>query len=250
MNKRILFVFCLLLLLSVPPIVSPGDDLSLQQILDKHAEAMGGKKAIESIHSVEISLKIQEPKYTVDGIYKADRSMRMRIDIYSDGKRVYTEAFDREKAWQMGEDGTVRDSSPEGTTALRNGIVLPRKLFGLHELANRGHKLELKGREKVDGIPYYVLKLTLDSGLVNYLYIHPQTWLIERKRDTRALHPDVDPSKIEMESRDSDYRKVDGVMYAFKNVNVDLKTGSIIQTTTVKEIKTNLPFEDSLFKKP
>ena len=236
---------CLLILsLLLSPQTSP------QNVLTLYTQAAGGKEAIEKVRAVEMHLTIQEPEFTVDAIYKADRNIRMRIDVYAGGKRVFTEGFDGKNGWQMGEDGKAKDASADGRAALRNGIFLPGKLFGLHELTALGHRIDYEGRQEVDGISYHVLKVTLDSGMETFLFIHPETGRIERTRDVKALHPDVDPAKKLTESTSSDFRKIDGVLFAFQGVRKNLKTGETVQTTTLKEVKINPVFEDSVFDKP
>ena len=225
-------------------------DSNLDDVLTLYTKAAGGKEAIEKVRSIEFSLTIQEPKLSVDAVYYADRNIRMRIDIFSQGKRVFTEAFDGKAGWEMGEDGKAKDASAQATAALRNGIFLPGKLFGLHELPNLGHKLSYEGREDVDGVSYHILKITLDSGFEKFLYINPDNGRIERTRDYRALHVDIDPTKKINESIASDFRKVDGLLFAFKSEDRDKTTNEVMQTTTVKEIKLNPKIEDGIFNKP
>ena len=45
-----------------------SNDDSLQQVLELHTKAMGGKQVIEKIKSAQIELKIEEPEFTVDGV--------------------------------------------------------------------------------------------------------------------------------------------------------------------------------------
>jgi hypothetical protein len=237
--------FCLLIFSLLLSPESP-----LQDVITLYTQSAGGKEAIEKVRSVEMHLTIQEPEFTVDAIYKADRKIRMRIDVYAGEKRVFTEGFDGKNGWQMGEDGKAKDASPAGTAALRNGIFLPGKLFGLHELTAFGHRIEYDGRQEIENLSYHVLKLTTDSGMETFLFIHPETGRIERTRDVKALHPDVDPTKKLTESTNSDFRKVNGVLFAFKGVRKNLKSGETLQTTTLKEVKVNPVFEDSIFEKP
>jgi hypothetical protein len=237
--------FCLLIFSLLLSPESP-----LQDVITLYTQSAGGKEAIEKVRSVEMHLTIQEPEFTVDAIYKADRKIRMRIDVYAGGKRVFTEAFDGKNGWQMGEDGKAKDASPVGTAALRNGIFLPGKLFGLHELTALGHRIEYNGRQEIENVSYHVLKLTLDSGKETFLFVHPESGKIERSRDENPLHVDVDPTKKLTELTSSDFRKIDGVLFAFKGIRKNLKTGETLQATTLKEVKVNPVFEDSIFEKP
>src|SRR5688500_7986792 len=126
-------------------------ETTLEVVLNLNKAAMGGPEGIEKNRDVEIHLTIQEPKFTFDAVYVADRKIRMRIDVYADGKRVFTEAFDGKEAWQMGEDGKVKDVSSEGKAALRNGIFIG-KFFGLYELPALGHRLSYERRESIENI--------------------------------------------------------------------------------------------------
>jgi hypothetical protein len=230
-----------------PP--AAGDNL--EDLIAKHTLARGGAAAIESARTVEMRLRIVEPKVTVEGLYRASRSGRMRIDVFVEGKRVYSEGYDGQHGWELaGGAEHVVDSSPTGEAALRHGLEYPTNLRGLHEMRPRGHQLQLSGREIVDGTSYYVLELKLDDGFVTYLYLNPTTYLIDRQRDIRAMHPAIDPSQKWIEQRFEDYRNVDGRMVSFKSSQVDLRTGQVMQTTTVLEIKTNPPLTDETFARP
>jgi hypothetical protein len=68
--------------------------------------------------------------------------------------------------------------SPKATGALRHGVELPGKLFGLHELRQRGHRVDLTSRERIDGTDYYALRITLNDGYTTTLYLDPKSWLI------------------------------------------------------------------------
>lgn len=225
-------------------------ELSLDDVIARNAYATGGRAAIEAVKTIAVDLHIVDPGFEVDGTYQAARPNQMRIDVKANGKAVYVEAFDGKRAWQWkGEGTTTVEESPAASAALRRGIEFPGKLYGLHELAGRGHKLELAGRENIDGIDYYAIRATMDDGFKATFYIDPNTWLITRRRDVRPLHIDIDATPTTIEHRSSDFRKVDGVMYAFHSEEVDLQTGKVLETTTVKEIRLNPPIDEKIFSK-
>src|SRR6266403_3221136 len=223
--------------------------LTVDDVIERNTSAMGGRAAIEAIHSIEINLHITDPGFEVDGIYHAARPGRMRIDVQAGGKQVFTEAFDGQQGWQSHDQSDPEPASPKAAAALRHGVELPGKLFGLHEMKQRGHKIDLVGRETVDGIDYYVLRLTFGDGYTTSLYVDPQSWLITRRRDVRPLHVDVDPTPTTIEQRISDFREVSGVRFAFASVEIDLKTGKELERTKINSIKVNPPIDESIFKK-
>jgi hypothetical protein len=224
--------------------------LTVDDVIERNTSAMGGRAAIEAIHSIEINLHITDPGFEVDGIYRAARPGRMRIDVQAGGKHVFTEAFDGQRGWQwQGESKGQEEASAKAAAALRHGVELPGKLFGLHEMKQRGQKIDLVGREKIDGIDYYVLRLTFGDGYAASLYVDPQSWLIARRRDVRPLHVDVDPTPTTIELRNSDYRKIAGVQFPFASSDTDLQTGKILETTRVNSVQVNPPLDESIFKR-
>jgi len=228
----------------------------LEDLIAKNTLARGGAEAIESARTVAIRLRIVEPKFTVEGLYQASRDGRMRIEVFAEGKRVFSEGYDGRRGWQLvagAEHAT--DSGPPGEAALRRGLELPTNLRGLHEMRQRGHRVALVSRELIGGVNFHVLELKLQDGITpegftTFVYLNPVTYMIERQRDFRALHPAVDPSQKWIEQRYDDFRKVDRRMVSFKSSQVDAQTGQIMQTTTILEVQTNPPLTDRAFARP
>ena len=221
---------------------------TLDEVIERHTKAVGGRAAIEAIQSIEFDLHITDPKFEVDGTYFAARPGKMRIDVNAGGDHVFTEAFDGQKGWE-GKGTSQKPATEKATAALRHGVELPGKLFGLHELKARGHRIELAEREKIDGIGYYVLRLTLNDGYATTLYVDPNSWLITRRRDVRPLHVDVDPTPTTIEQRSFDFRTISGVQFAFASSETDLQSGKVLETTVVRSVKINRPLVPSIFEK-
>ena len=80
---------------------------TVDEVIDRNTTAMGGRQAIEAVHSVAIDLRIVDPDFAVDGSYRATRPGKMRIDIKAEGKHVFTEAFDGRRGWQWKGEGTT-----------------------------------------------------------------------------------------------------------------------------------------------
>jgi len=220
---------------------------SVDEVIARHTRAVGGASAIESVNSIEFQLHIVDPGFGVDATYRAMRPGRMRIDVVSGGRHVFTEAFNGVRGWQWKGEGEITEEKSEAAAALRHGVELPGKLFGLHELQRRGHQLALVGRELVGERNYYVVRVTLADGYSTRLYIDPSSWLIVRRRDFRPLHVDIDPTPTTIESVFSDFKKVSGVKFPFSGVDTDLQTGKVLETVRVKQIVINPKLESKIF---
>ncbi len=222
--------------------------ITLDEIINRNTEAMGGRPALEGIQSVAVALNIVDPGFAVEANYRAVRPGRMRIDVVADGRHVYTEAFDGQRAWQWKGEGTeIVAESPKATAALRHGVELPGHLYALHEMQSRGHRLELIGREQIDGIAYFALRITLNDSYVTTVYIDPASWVITRRRDVRPLHVDLDPTPTTIEQHMTDFRRVAGVLFSYRNTETDLKTGKVLETTTVRSVTVNPVIDTEIF---
>src|SRR5215472_7512747 len=84
-RMRSLLCFCLVLAFTK---LAAEPSLTLDDVIARNTDAMGGKEKIESLRSVEISLHIKDPTFEVDGIYHAARPGKMRIDIMAAGNGV------------------------------------------------------------------------------------------------------------------------------------------------------------------
>ncbi len=69
-------------------------------------------------------------------------------------------------------------------------------------------------------------------------------------RDKRALHPDIDPATTPLESLYSDFKKADGVVRAFKDKQIDLRSGAVLSTTDIESVQVNIPLDPDLFTRP
>jgi len=247
MGDRNKLVFSVLLMFAATAAV--GAELSLGEIIDRHTEARGGRQAIEAVESLEIELRIVEPTFEVTGLYRADRRERMRIDVFSEGNRVFSEGLDGVGSWQWnGGSEHAEPTTPEASAALRHGAIL--NLRGLHELEALGHDLSYLGLERLDGVELHALEITLDDGFKRYEYLDPDSLLIVRSRTFRAFHPAMDPEEKWHETRFSDFREVDGQVRAFVQETVDLETGETISTVTTRAIRVNPTLDPVLFEAP
>lgn len=222
---------------------------TVDEVIERNTQAMGGEKAIEAVKSIAVDLHIVDPGFAADGTYHAARPGKMRIDVKMEGKHVFTEAFDGERGWQWEGKGTETiDATEKASAALRHGVELPGHLYGLHEMRQRGHRIDLAGREKIEGIDYYALRVTLSDGYPTTLYLDPKSWLITRRRDVRPLHVDIDPTPTTIEQHMSDFRQVAGVWFSFANTETDLATGKLLETATVRAITVNPEIDEKIFR--
>jgi hypothetical protein len=227
-----------------------GGALTLDEILARHAEARGGATALERLESLKVGLQISEPTFEAEAHYRATREGRMRIDVFAEGVRVFTEAYDAASGWQLGagEPAQPVKMSSAGQAAVKRGITA--NLFGLHEWPSHGYTLTLRGREEIDGTGYWSIDAVGPDGFEQRLYLDEETYLISRKREQSALHPDVDAEVQRFETIFGDFRTVDDVIFSFAEQKLNLQTGEVVQTIDIGELKVNPSIDPAVFSRP
>ena len=204
--------------------------LTLTEVIRRNTLARGGAAALDRMHSLVAEVEVSEGGHIVGGPYAANKEGLVRVDIYVGGKNVYSEGVDKAGVWLWtGGPGPAQPSVATGAAnALTNGAE--DKLFGWSRFAKRGHKLTLMTPVLLDGIAYQVVAVRYSTGQISYFYINPVSWQVERRRDQRAYHPDMNQTKQSIESRYFDFVAVAGVVAPHQSVDVDLDTGKTLSS--------------------
>lgn len=243
MRARSLFFLFLL----PPAACADHVDPDLERVLDRHRAGLGGQPAIDAVGSVQIDLAIEEPPYSLVACYVATRDGRMRIDVYDDDVRVFSEGFDGNDGWQL-PAGTAAAApmSAAGEAAVRRGIV--GNLFGLHERPTLGYELRFVATEPaVRGGEHWVIDSIAPDGFRERLYVDSDSGRIERRSETSSLHPDDDPEEHRFVTRVSDYRERGGRWFPFRTEKFRAATGAGVQRTTVTRLVVNPALPDDVF---
>lgn len=214
--------------------------VSLPELLDRHEDALGAP-----LRSAQIELRIEEPTFTVTATYVAHRDGRMRIDVFDEGLRVFSEALDGDGGWQWQAGGGAMALSDAGRATLERGIV--GNLYGLHERPSLGYLLELQGVVTIDGRCYWKVLSRAPDGFEKLLFLDTATALVEREQEVSALHPDVDEAKQTVLTRVSDFRSQDGRTLPFRSEKVDAVTGDWLQRIRITRFVADPELPDEIF---
>jgi len=222
------------------PSMARAADLSLDEIIARHTEARGGRAAINAINAEFVDQDITENGNTVNARYLCDKEPAFRIDIYATGKHTFCEGLDSKGPWIWPQaQAAARDGVADGAKSAIQGIQF--NLYGLHAFPGLGNRLSLEGRQAVANTDYYVIGVNMPGSYHTYLYLDPKTFLVMRRRDDRAPHPDLNAARKYLETQYFDYRPVSGVMAAFAQHQVDLGSGAVNQTISCRNIAYNPP---------
>jgi hypothetical protein len=230
----------LVLLAATGDALDATNETSLDWVLQKNLHSVMGMSNVGRIRNTDKTLCIAENGYTLMARYRAADDGTMRIDVFHDGERVFSEGIDGQGVWEWsGDQAAPENVTHDGVAALEHGIEF--NLFQLAELPGRGHAVELLGEDEIRGKRYYVLKLTLHDGFETYRYVNAESWLVEISRDHRAIHPGIDATRKDMETRFDQFERSDGILSARRSQQFELTSDEPVQTTVLLSSKYNVP---------
>jgi hypothetical protein len=246
-NRTILFGFLLLALFSsTASAEGQTAALSLDEILERHVQALGGRDKIDAIHSVIQHLEYREGSFVIPDAFVA--RMRPYYKTIGDPKNLkvdVNEGYDG-SAWEYYSDpGVVIRTVGAAAAAARHGIEIVDSLVDSKVL---GTQVELSGKESFEGKPAYKVHVTLADGFEKDLFVDPDSFLIVGDRRSAKIHAFGEP--VRSENRIGDYRAAGGVLFPFAITEIEIATGRELNSNVVQSIEVNKPLDPSFFGPP
>ena len=242
-SKRIAFVSCLV---TVVTFGQDRPDLTVDQIVQSHVDALGGIDKMHAIHTFSAfgTARMMGGQIQAPMTMQMKRPSSMRIDMGIQNKQI-VQAFDGTTAWTInpaaGSDAPKK-ASPEETQEMKNSADID--FSTLVDYRAKGNAVELSGMEAVEGHSAYKLKVTKQNGRVEYDYLDAKTFLPVKTATRRKQMG----TEVDIEAYPSNFRPVSGVLFPFQ---VDQKAdGKAIVQLTIDKVDVNLPLDDTIFRMP
>ena len=216
---------------------------TVDQVLDKYVQALGGKAAIEKLTTVVIKGKVDVPSTgetgSMETYRKAPNKEIEMINTPSNGPSQ--RGFDGTVGWNWDPDSGPSDMSPADLAAIK----LESDFYRDIRLKELYPKISLKGKEKAGNREAYVVEAPREDGSSEEMYFDTESGLLIQS----VVPIDVpDEGKTIVNSQFEDYREVQGgVKVAFTVRQISADFDYVIK---VSEAKYNVPVDDAKFKKP
>jgi outer membrane lipoprotein-sorting protein len=212
---------------------------SVDDLLAKNLASRGGAEKLKNINTRKVTgtISAQGMQMAMTVTSKRPNSMLQEMRI---GDRRIVTAFDGEQAWTI---NPMMGETPQAVHGVQESLLRDQSYFdGPLELArSRGDKMEVLGKEDVDGTPTWKLAIT-HEGRQTTINLDADTAL-ERKVSTAVSDGGVETA---IESLISDYQPADGIMVPRK---VTTRIGGQQQATVaIESVEFNVPVDDSIFK--
>jgi outer membrane lipoprotein-sorting protein len=242
--RRSLSLAAAVLAVCVP--AGPVNAQTLDDIIAANLQSKGGLEKIKATTTVRMSGSVvardmsgQSVKGTMTTVAK--RPNLMRRDATIAGQRSVN-GFDGTSLWMA--IGTMAPRQLQGPEAAYAGQDAEFDSVFV-DYKEKGHKIELVGKETIDGKPVNHVRVTKKGGPPQDFYLDAETGL-ERKVSVSLQTPDG--TSVSHVTEFLDYRSVDGRMVPF--TTRQLQNGNAVATVTLDRVEFNVPLEDSLFRMP
>ena len=215
------------------------------EIVAKHIEAMGGADKWKALKAMEM-----KNKFTVQGMDIESKTVivngkSLRTDISVMGQEIIS-AVDGETGWaqqptMMGGSGEPEDMPGALIKESRKQVNLGGSLLAYKE---NGSALDLVGKEKLEGVDVYHLKLTEKGGDVTNLFISASNYYTLKSSGKR----NVQGKEIDAEVNFSNFKQVEGLTFPYTMETASPMGG--MMTIETESITLNPKVNESIFKNP
>lgn len=234
---------------------APAPLPTVDEVLDRYIQALGGRAAIEKIESRVAKLTLLRPKLINSGT--PDAAMITRGESWQ--MEVWQKAPDKYLAVITTPSGVIQQGfngvsgwvqTAEGQRAMSSAAVAQvRRQADLRaelKLKERYSALKVIGRERVGAHDTYVIEAASPNQRKEKLYFDVQSGLLLRRVALSETILGDDPEQTDYE----DYREVGGVKLPFTIIVSFLDDSHYGTTRRYAEIKHNAPVDDARFNPP
>jgi hypothetical protein len=215
------------------------------EIVARAVQAQGGLARLRAT-----TTRITTGKISFDGhganpfTVEQKRPDRLLMEIFFPAG-VLRRGYDGEVGWQANPFAERKEAEPMSSAETRS--IAEEAAFddALVDWQARGSRVELVGKEPVEGRPAFRVRVTLKNGLAQDVFLDAQTYLKVRWEGARPM----DGKTMLFESSFTDYRVVDGLKLPFR-IDARARGGDNRQEIVITRVELNAPIDEARFSLP
>ena len=246
---KILFIALAATLVSVASYAQTADE-----IIEKYFETIGGKGNWAALQGLKIATVTKVQGMEFPGVTILLKDGRQTNSAKFQGMDFYQQVFDGTTLWGTNQMTMKAEKSDAETTEnfkANLGLDFPSPFL---DYGKKGFKVELLGKETIDGTETFKIKLTKkpikidgqESENINFYYFDSENFVpILVEAEVKSGPGKGMISQIKM----SDYQEVNGLMFAFSSsMGAKDQPGGFM--STISSIEFNPQVDPSLFAFP
>jgi len=245
MKMRVISSFMVVGLVWGATAVRAADPKTADEVVARYIKAIGGRKALDAVKTQRRTGKnSMAGGMEMPFVMEFKKPNKFRAEFTMQGMTAI-QAFDGTTGWMVipfqGSDEPQK-MPPEQAEEMKDQADMNGPLV---DYARKGYKLELEGKDQVDGTDAYKLKLTKKDGTVEYYFLDAEYFLPIKIKGKR----EVQGTTVEYEATPGDYKKVGDLLLAhsFKQQAIGMP---MTATMTFDKIELNVDIPDTQFEMP
>lgn len=213
-----------------------AEDLSLNEVLLRYEQAMGGRSLLQDVKSMRLTgtIRFKETNQSADLLVIKKRPNYVRMQFSFEPGITLTQAYDGTHAWRL-PPRTPRSQaalmSAEESLSFTRDAPIESPLLNASE---HGVTLELLGVESLSGLDCYVIRASYDEESWSDYYVDTVDF-IERQ----IVSPRYTDGEVQLQRLiPGDYKRVESIMVAYQVISwLDDKRESVL---TIDEVRFNV----------
>ena len=226
---------------TLPLIVKDATLPSLETVLQKYVDAIGGKDALAKLTTRVTKGKVDLVGVSrggkMEGYMKAPNRSLTVLDIHPLG--ITKQGFDGSSGWFSSKTAGIRNLKGPELAAFTADADFYHDL----RIKELYPTTKLLGKTKSGFRELYVVQAVPRGGAAEYFYFDVESGLLFRRDTSRQ----TSEGTMRAEMYYGDWREVDGIRLPF---SITQTMGKQTLAFTVEEVKHNVPLEEAVFRRP
>jgi outer membrane lipoprotein-sorting protein len=226
-----------------------GSGLGYAQTVDDIVAKTIAAQGLEKMKSVQTmrmtgTMTITPPGIDAAIVVENKRPMKTRVTITVQGIEN-AQAYDGTAGWSFMPVQGKAAAEPATSDEMKDLRQQSDMDGTLMDYKAKGHKVELLGKEAVEGTDAWKLKVTLKDGDVQYTYVDAEHFLPIKMETTRIING----TEMKTETMIGDYKDESGVMMPHA-IEARVPGIGVTQKIAVQKVEMNVAIDDARFKMP
>ncbi len=187
-----------------PSMAKLPDGVTAELVFDKYLEAIGGKDALDELHSVEMKMEASFMGQTMKmEVSKLAPNMSL-LEVRAGGNVIQKQVFDGEKGKASGMQGEKMIEGEEARDMAISSVII-------EEIAYLEKNVEstLVSAENINGKDTYGIEIKLPSGSISIRYYDVESGLLVRASNTL----ETPQGKVTLSTDFDEYKEFNGIMF-------------------------------------
>jgi len=221
---------------------------TVDEIIDKHIKALGGMDNINAIKTVKMTGKFGGGGFDAPVTFYIKRPDEARMEISFQGQDMIR-ASNGTDGWTISPFSGKKDAEKMPAEELKEMKQQAEIEGQLVNYKTKGSKVELSGKEDMEGSEVYKIKLTDKDGDVTYYYLDASPGATQYMILKEASKRKIKEKEISSETYYGGYQAVQGVMFPM-SMEFKQPGSTDSQKGTIDKIEVNIPIDEAIFKMP